>query len=76
MDVGLSLWNNFYSYATLLVPSIITAPMYFSGVIEFGIIAQATYAFDRVEQALSSFVDNFQVDHRCQSIAVLVCMHL
>ncbi|KAA6422215.1 MAG: ABC transporter [Trebouxia sp. A1-2] len=37
----LSLWTNCYSYATILAPAFITAPMYFRGEIEFGIISQA-----------------------------------
>ena len=36
----LSLWTNYYSYATILAPAFITAPMYFRGEIEFGIISQ------------------------------------
>lgn len=36
----LSLWTNCYSYATILAPAVITAPMYFRGEIEFGIISQ------------------------------------
>ena len=36
----LSLWTNCYSYATILAPAFITAPMYFRGEIEFGIISQ------------------------------------
>ena len=37
---GLSLWSNFYSYATMLLPSILTAPRYFAGEVEFGVITQ------------------------------------
>ena len=36
----LSLWTNCYSYATILAPAVITAPMYFRGEIEFGVISQ------------------------------------
>lgn len=36
----LSLWTNCYSYATILAPAFITAPMYFRGEIEFGTISQ------------------------------------
>ena len=38
---GLNLWSNCYSYATILVPSVLTAPRYFAGEIEFGVITQA-----------------------------------
>ena len=41
----LSLWTNCYSYATLLAPAFITAPMYFRGEIEFGVISQVYLLF-------------------------------
>ncbi len=37
----LSLWTNGYEYATILAPAMLTAPRYFAGEIEFGVIAQA-----------------------------------
>ena len=37
---GLSLWSNFYSYATILIPPLLTAPRYFSGELDFGAITQ------------------------------------
>ena len=40
----LSLWTNCYSYSTVLAPAFITAPMYFRGEIEFGIISQVKHA--------------------------------
>ena len=58
---GLELWTNVYSYSTILVPSLLTAPRYFMGEIEFGVISQATYAFNRIEQAVGTIVNNFQV---------------
>ena len=36
----LSLWTNFYQHATILLPSLLTAPRYFEGKIEFGVITQ------------------------------------
>ena len=36
----LSLWQNAYGYATILIPSLLTAPRYFRGEIEFGVISQ------------------------------------
>lgn len=38
----LSLWTNFYQHATILLPSLLTAPRYFEGKIEFGVITQVT----------------------------------
>ena len=37
---GLSLWSNCYSYATIIMPSLLTAPRYFAGEVEFGVITQ------------------------------------
>lgn len=37
---GLSLWTNFYSYVTMLIPPLMTAPRYFAGEVEFGVITQ------------------------------------
>ena len=37
----LALWTNFYQHATYLLPSILTAPRYFAGEVEFGVITQA-----------------------------------
>ncbi len=36
----LALWTNFYQHATLLLPSLLTAPRYFAGEVEFGVITQ------------------------------------
>lgn len=48
----LALWTNFYQHATYLLPSILTAPRYFAGEVEFGVITQARdvhAAADRAE---------------------------
>ncbi|GLC38395.1 hypothetical protein PLESTB_001582400 [Pleodorina starrii] len=52
------LWTSVYSYATILVPSLLTAPRYFSGEIEFGVISQASFAFSRIDAALSIIINN------------------
>ncbi|KAG2486371.1 hypothetical protein HYH03_014951 [Edaphochlamys debaryana] len=52
------LWLNVYGYATILVPSLLTAPRYFSGAIEFGVISQASFAFSRIDAALSVIINN------------------
>ena len=41
LKMFLSLWQNLYGYATILVPSLLTAPRFFKGEIEFGVISQA-----------------------------------
>ena len=40
---GLSLWTNAYSYVTMLIPPLLTAPRYFAGEVEFGVITQVLY---------------------------------
>lgn len=52
------LWTSIYNYATILAPSLLTAPRYFSGEIEFGTISQASYAFSSIESALSIIINN------------------
>ncbi|BBN07121.1 vitamin B12/bleomycin/antimicrobial peptide transport system ATP-binding/permease protein [Marchantia polymorpha subsp. ruderalis] len=58
----LGLFSNAYEFSMLVVPSIIIAPRYFAGEVEFGVIAQTGFAFNRILQALSLIVmrfDNF-----------------
>ncbi|GFR44756.1 hypothetical protein Agub_g6087, partial [Astrephomene gubernaculifera] len=52
------LWTSGYSYATILAPSLLTAPRYFAGEIEFGVISQASFAFSRIDAALSVIINN------------------
>ncbi|WIA31784.1 hypothetical protein OEZ86_002655 [Tetradesmus obliquus] len=46
------LWVTAYSYATILLPSLVLAPEYFQGKIPFGTLTQASYAFQVLEGAL------------------------
>ena len=41
----LSLFNKCFTWATLAIPYILLAPMFFSGDIEFGVITQSVMAF-------------------------------
>jgi putative ATP-binding cassette transporter len=52
----LSLWQNIYSYATILIPSLLMAPRYFAGEVRFGTIIQVGFAFNKIEGALSYVV--------------------
>ncbi|KAG1676622.1 hypothetical protein FOA52_008751 [Chlamydomonas sp. UWO 241] len=52
------LWTSVYNYATILVPSLLTAPRYFRGEIEFGVISQTSFAFSSIEAALSVIINN------------------
>ena len=44
-EAYLSLWQNCYAYATILLPSLLLSKRYFAGEIRFGDIAQAGFAF-------------------------------
>ncbi|KAK9916830.1 hypothetical protein WJX75_007512 [Coccomyxa subellipsoidea] len=54
----LALWTNFYQHATILLPSLLTAPRYFEGKIEFGVITQVSFAFSRIESALNYILNH------------------
>ena len=58
LEAVLDLWQNTYGYATLLIPALLMAPRYFSGEIRFGTISQVSFAFHKVEGAVSYFVNN------------------
>jgi putative ATP-binding cassette transporter len=45
-EAALSLWQNAYSYATILLPSLLLSKRYFAGEIRFGDISQASFAFN------------------------------
>lgn len=44
-EAFLSLWQNAYAYATILLPSLLLCRRYFKGEIRFGDISQASFAF-------------------------------
>ncbi|KAG0586543.1 hypothetical protein KC19_2G098900 [Ceratodon purpureus] len=55
----LSLFNNVYEFSMIIVPSIIVAPRYFSGQVQFGVISQMSFAFHRILAALSVIIFRF-----------------
>ncbi|KAH9576495.1 hypothetical protein CY35_01G165400 [Sphagnum magellanicum] len=56
---NLSLFSNAYEFSMIIVPSIIIAPRYFSGEVEFGVISQTGFAFHKILSALSVIVLKF-----------------
>ena len=44
-EAYLSLWQNTYAYATILLPSLLLCRRYFAGEIRYGDISQAAFAF-------------------------------
>lgn len=49
-----------YDYLVVIIPSLVIAPLYFAGDVEFGAITQATMAFSQVLAALSLIVTEFR----------------
>ncbi|PSC70542.1 ABC transporter ATP-binding [Micractinium conductrix] len=55
-EAYLSLWQNTYVYATILLPSLLLYKRYFAGELRFGDLSQAGFAFHTIERALSFIV--------------------
>ena len=56
----LSTFTYSFGQANVVVPYILLAPHYFSGRITLGIMTQVASAFDRVQTAMSFFIDRYQ----------------
>ncbi|MBH1965274.1 MAG: ABC transporter ATP-binding protein/permease [Comamonadaceae bacterium] len=52
-------FTNLFGQAAMVFPFIVAAPRFFSGAIQLGELMQIANAFDRVQTALSWFVDNY-----------------
>lgn len=57
---NLAFFTNSYNYAALLVPTLLVAPMFMRGEVEFGVVAQAGGAFATVLAALSLIITQFE----------------
>jgi putative ATP-binding cassette transporter len=57
---NLRFFTTGYNYFIALIPSVVIAPLYFAGKIEFGVVGQADMAFSQVLGALSLIVSQFQ----------------
>ncbi|MEI6279276.1 MAG: ABC transporter ATP-binding protein/permease [Verrucomicrobiae bacterium] len=55
----LGFFTNSYNYLALVLPTLIVAPMYMRGTVEFGVVTQAESAFAQVLMALSVIVLQF-----------------
>jgi len=58
--VRLTTFTLSFAQANVVVPYILLAPHYFSGRITLGIMTQVASAFDRVQTAMSFFIDRYQ----------------
>ncbi len=57
---NLGFFRNSYSYAALLLPILIVAPLFMDGKIEFGVVTQSLEAFAQVLGAVSLISSNFE----------------
>jgi len=55
----LGFFTNSYNYLALVLPTLIVAPMYIRGSVEFGVVTQAESAFAQVLMALSVIILQF-----------------
>eukprot|EP01018_Ginkgo_biloba_P012072 Gb_27197 [translate_table: standard] len=58
---NIALFSNAYDFTVLILPSLIIAPRFFAGKVEFGVVTQSGFAFQRVLSALSVVILKF--DH-------------
>jgi putative ATP-binding cassette transporter len=58
--VRLTTFTLSFAQANVVVPYILLAPHYFAGTITLGIMTQVATAFDRVQTAMSFFIDRYQ----------------
>lgn len=56
---NLDFFTTGYNYFVIILPTVVVAPRYFAGEIDFGAITQASFAFGQVLGALSVIVANF-----------------
>ncbi|MBQ9479772.1 MAG: ABC transporter ATP-binding protein/permease [Selenomonadaceae bacterium] len=64
----LNFYVNGYSQLAVIVPLIMAAPRYFSGAMQLGGLMQTISAFDRVQGALSYFVDAYDTIAQLASV--------
>ncbi|MFZ4780184.1 MAG: ABC transporter ATP-binding protein/permease [Terrimicrobiaceae bacterium] len=56
----LAFFTNSYNYLALVLPTLIVAPLYMRGAVEFGVVTQAQSAFAQVLMALSVIILQFE----------------
>lgn len=59
---NIGFFTKSYEYAIIILPSLILAPIYFAGQIQFGDITQANFAFARILEAFSIFILNYEIE--------------
>jgi vitamin B12/bleomycin/antimicrobial peptide transport system ATP-binding/permease protein len=56
---NLNWFSNFFGQAALIFPFLVAAPRFFGGAIQLGQLMQIASAFERVQDSLAWFVDNY-----------------
>ncbi|WP_088893373.1 ABC transporter ATP-binding protein/permease [Leptolyngbya ohadii] len=59
---NISFFTTGYNYLIVILPSLVMAPLFFRGEIQFGDITQANFAFSQVLSALAIFVQRGQIE--------------
>ncbi|MBI1957321.1 MAG: putative transporter [Candidatus Niyogibacteria bacterium] len=62
------IWANIFYRVMEVVPYLIAAPALFSGMIMLGVLVQISNAFDKVQQSMSLFIDNWTTVTELRSI--------
>jgi putative ATP-binding cassette transporter len=58
--VNLTAYNSFYQQASVVLPYIIAAPLYFTTQLAFASLWQITFAFSQVQISLNFFIDSYE----------------
>ncbi|RUQ93496.1 ABC transporter ATP-binding protein/permease, partial [Legionella septentrionalis] len=59
-DTGLIAFQSFYSQSAGILPNLLAAPLYFSGLIEIGQLMQIGLSFTQVSMSLSWFANTYE----------------
>jgi len=73
VNFGLNFATNGYNYLPQILPVLIIGPLYMRGVIEFGVVSQATIAFGQLVGALSLLVTQYHAISSFTAAVVRLC---
>ena len=60
MNRNLGFFTNGYNYLVAIIPTLIVAPLFIRGKVEFGVVTQSAMAFAQLLGAFSLIVNQFQ----------------
>ena len=58
-SIAMSSFQAVFEYATIVLPYLVIAPLYFAGDVEYGVVSQSSMAFYRVKMAMNVIVSQF-----------------